>query len=101
MLDSKPIATPLATGQVFVSSGTPFSNLTLYRSLVGILQYLTITRPDLSFAVNLLSQFLHVPMEDHFAAVKCILRHVLDFTQFSDSSMVGYSDADWARYVET
>ncbi|GJV28059.1 retrovirus-related pol polyprotein from transposon RE1 [Tanacetum coccineum] len=46
LLDSKPVSTPLAANEVFVTGGSLFANPTLYRSLVGALQYLTITRPD-------------------------------------------------------
>lgn len=104
----KPVATPLATDEVLVRDGSPFVDPTLYRSLVGALQYLTITRPDLSYAVNLVSQFLHSPTDDHFAAVKRILRYVkgtvhfgLSFRQHSEFSIIGYSDEDWARCVDT
>lgn len=80
----------------------------MYRSLVGALQYLTITRPDLSYAVNHVSQFLQSPTVSHFSAVKRILRYVkgtvnfgLTFSKSSDYSILGYSDADWARCVDT
>lgn len=43
-----------------------------YRSIVGALQYLTMTRPDLSFAVNKVCQFLHAPTTTHWSAVKRI-----------------------------
>lgn len=61
-----------------ITSGDLFSDMTLFRSLVGALQYLTITRPDLSFAVNQVSQFFQAPTTDHFQAVKRILRYVKD-----------------------
>ncbi|GKE44872.1 uncharacterized mitochondrial protein-like protein, partial [Tanacetum coccineum] len=74
----------------------------------GALQYLTITRPDLSYAVNQVSQFLHSPTQDHFQAVKRILRYVkgtigygLTFLHASKPTILGYSDADWARCIET
>lgn len=73
----------------------------MYRSLVEALQYLTITRPDLSYAVNHVSQFLQSPTESHFLAVKRILRYIkgtinfgLNFSRSSDYSILGYSDAD-------
>ncbi|KAK9073343.1 hypothetical protein SSX86_007667 [Deinandra increscens subsp. villosa] len=108
LLDSKPVYTPLAASQVLTSQGVPYSDPTEYRSLVGALQYLTITRPDLSFAVNQVSQFLHQPTVDHFQCVKRILRYVkgtlsfgLHFTKPKDINILGYSDADWARCIET
>lgn len=52
LLDAKTAATPLATNDAFLSSRFPYSNPTHYCSLVDTLQYLTISRPDLSYAVN-------------------------------------------------
>ncbi|GKB69844.1 uncharacterized mitochondrial protein-like protein [Tanacetum coccineum] len=75
-LNSKSVSTPLSTYANLTINGDLFSYPTLYRSLVGGLQYLTITRPDLSYAVNQVSQFLHAPTNDHFQAVKLILRYV-------------------------
>jgi hypothetical protein len=80
---------------------------TTYRSIVGGLQYLTLTRLDICFAVNRVCQFLHSPTEDHWAAVKRILRYI-QFTRGHglclrpSSSVVlsAYSDADWASDVE-
>ncbi|XP_023760835.1 uncharacterized mitochondrial protein AtMg00810-like [Lactuca sativa] len=108
LLESKAAPTPLATSDYLVSQGTSFSDPTYYRSLVGALQYLTITRPDISYVVNQVSQFLHAPTLDHFQAVKRILRYVkgtisfgLHFTQPRSPSLLGYSDTDWARCIET
>jgi len=47
-----------------------------YRSIVGALQYLTLTRPDLAYSVNKVCQFLHSPSKTHWAVVKRILRYV-------------------------
>ena len=49
---------------------------TNYRSIVGGLQYLTLTRPDLSFSVNKVCQYLHAPTTTHWTAVKRILRYI-------------------------
>ncbi|XP_051149225.1 uncharacterized mitochondrial protein AtMg00810-like [Andrographis paniculata] len=108
MLDCKLAATPLAAGTSLQSTGSSFGDPTLYRSLVGALQYLTLTRPNLSFADNTVSQYLHSPTDEHFLAVKRILRYVkgtlhygLHFTHHPKTSVVGYYDADWARCLET
>ncbi|XP_023741475.3 uncharacterized mitochondrial protein AtMg00810-like [Lactuca sativa] len=108
LLDSKPVGTPLATNDVFTTNGQSFHDPTLYRSFVGALQYLTITRPDLSYAVNQASQFLHSPTDQHFQLVKRIMRYVkgtithgLHFSCPDKSMLIGYSDADWATCIET
>ncbi|KAD0286868.1 hypothetical protein E3N88_44505 [Mikania micrantha] len=108
LLDTKPVATPLTTSDTFISKGTPFHDPTFYRSLVGALQYLTITRPDLSYAVNQASQHLQSPTTAHFQSLKRILRYVKGTLSFGltfdcpvTTTLVGYSDADWARCIET
>lgn len=101
LLDSKPVSMPLASSELFLSKGTPFSDPSLYRSLVWALQYLTITRPDISYAVNQASQFLHAPTDAQFQSVKRILRYVkgtiafgLSFRRPHTNTILGYSDAD-------
>ncbi|RVX23684.1 Retrovirus-related Pol polyprotein from transposon RE1 [Vitis vinifera] len=108
MIDAKPISTPFVVGQHLSAEGTLFSNPTLFRSLAGALQYLTITRPDLSFSVNSICQFMHAPTEDHFRALKRILRYVkgiahhgLQLHKQSTRDLLGYSDADWAGCPDT
>jgi hypothetical protein len=62
MSTCKPARTPLATGEKLASHlGTPLgkNDVIQYRSLVGALQYLTITWPDLAFAVNKVYQYVH------------------------------------------
>ncbi|RVX04761.1 Retrovirus-related Pol polyprotein from transposon RE1 [Vitis vinifera] len=90
------------------AEGTLFSDPTLFRSLAGALQYLMITRPDLSFSVNSICQFMHAPTEDHFRALKRILRYVkgtahhgLQLHKQSTRDLLGYSDADWAGCPDT
>ncbi|CAL8173518.1 unnamed protein product [Prunus armeniaca] len=76
-LDAKPISTPVPCGQKLSAyDGEPHDSPDLYRSVVGALQYLTITRPDLSYAVNQVCQFMHSPTTTHWTAVKRILRYV-------------------------
>ena len=103
MTDAKPISTPFVVGQHLSAEGKLFSDPTMFRSLAGALQYLTITRPDLSFSVNSICQFMHAPTEDHFRALKRILRYVkgtidhgLQLHKVLTHNLIAYSDADWA-----
>jgi histone deacetylase 1/2 len=67
MEQAKPVLTPLPTNSssLSLSSGSPLSNPTEYRTVVGSLQYLSLTRSDVSFAVNRMSQFMHAPTDEH------------------------------------
>ncbi|KAM2554832.1 hypothetical protein TB2_018922 [Malus domestica] len=89
MEGAKPCSTPLGTTKLDHSSPL-LENASEYRSLVGALQYLTWTRPDLSFAVNLVCQFMHSLRLSHLQAVKRILRYLKGFLDlglwFSKSS---------------
>ena len=77
MLDSKPATTPGLLGQTLSHlDGEPLLDATLYRSMVGALQYLTLTRPDISFAVNKACQFMATPTTTHWLAVKQILQYL-------------------------
>ena len=53
--------------------GESLSDATLYRQLVGSLIYLTVTRPDISYVVHVVSQFMAAPRSPHYAAVLGIL----------------------------
>ena len=88
---------------ISANDGEPLSNPTEYRRAIGSLQYLTTTRPDISFAVNKLSQFLSQPRTVHFQAVKRIFWYLkgtynlgLCIKPFSNPQLVAYTDADWA-----
>jgi hypothetical protein len=73
MVSCKGVSTPPpSTSKLFVQDGEPLGpeDATKYRSMVGALQYLTLTRPDISFSVNKVCQFLHSPTTAHLTVVK-------------------------------
>ena len=110
MADCKPVSTPLSTSEkLSLHEGTLLgeNDTTKYRSIVGALQYLTLTRPDISFAVNKVCQFLHASTTVHWEAVKRILRYVKQCTGLglrihrSVSTLISaFSDADWASCID-
>jgi histone deacetylase 1/2 len=110
MANCKPVNTPLSTSEkLSLYEGSPLGahDTTRYKSIVGALQYLTLTRPDISFAVNKVCQFLHAPTTVHWDAVKRILRYIKQCTGLglkihrSVSTLVSaFSDADWAGCVD-
>ena len=66
MADAKPVTSPMATTpNLSLQSGTQVTNPTEYRIVIGSLQYLAFTRPDIAYAVNRLSQFMHRPTDLH------------------------------------
>ena len=103
MLDAKPVHTPMASStSLSAHEGEPFSDHTLFRNTVGALQYLSITRPDIAFAVNKLSQFMHKPTQTHWQFVKRLLRYLKSTFQFgfhiyhsSGHTLHAFCDADW------
>ncbi|CAL1399245.1 unnamed protein product [Linum trigynum] len=79
-----------------------------YRRLVGRLLYLTVTRPDIAYAVNVLSQHVHAPSPDHVAAATRILRYLktapgqgLFFPSSGSLTLTAYCDSDWAGCQST
>ncbi|GKA43502.1 ribonuclease H-like domain-containing protein [Tanacetum coccineum] len=74
MLNCNPCRTLVDTEKKLGPEGSPVTNPTLYRSLVGAIQYLTFTRPDLSYVVQQLCLYMHDPREPHLNAMKRVLR---------------------------
>ena len=104
MLDAKPVSSPMSSSQkLSLFSGATYSDLSNYRSVVGALQYLSLTQLDISFAVNKFWQFMHKPTNDHWTTVKRIFRYLKFSINFgllirpSKSTQLSiYSDANWA-----
>jgi len=79
---------------------------TMYRHIVGSLIYMTITRPNLSYAVGVVSQFMQTPQKPHLDAMRCILKYIKHTLQCgifyeakSQLQVHGYTDANWAGSV--
>lgn len=104
MADCKGLSTPATTkDRVSSHQGDTFSNSTLFRSIVGGLQYLSLTRPEVCFSVHKVSQFMHSPTVEHWVYVKRILRYLkatvhygLFISKSSNTTLSVYTDADWA-----
>jgi hypothetical protein len=104
MLEAKPVSTPMASStNLSAYEGEPFPDQTLFRSTVGALQYLSITHPDIAFAVNKLSQFMHKPTQTHWQSMKRLLRYLKSTIQFglhiyrsSCNVLQDFCDTDWA-----
>ncbi|XP_017191120.2 uncharacterized mitochondrial protein AtMg00810-like [Malus domestica] len=74
--DCKPVVTPIDSKLKLTTDGEALKNVTYYQRLVGKLIYLTITRPDITFVVSLVSQFMHAPTVEHLNIVKKILHYL-------------------------
>jgi len=77
MVDAKPITSLMSSSSVLSAfTGDPMEDLSLYRSTVGSLQYLSLTHLDLAFSINRVCQFMHRPTKVHWQAVKRTLQHL-------------------------
>lgn len=102
-LGCKPVNTPLDPSiRLSTTDSPPHSDVAGYRRLVGRLLYLTTTRPDITFVVQQLSQFLSQPTELHFKAAHRVLHYLkgspgkgLSFPRSAPLHLSGFSDSDW------
>nr|GEY27458.1 uncharacterized mitochondrial protein AtMg00810-like [Tanacetum cinerariifolium] len=104
LLDTKPSTIPLdPTVKLTMDGREPISDPSTYRTLVGKLLYLTITRPDLAFPAQALIQFLQEPTTLHLKTLLKVLRYVkltlsqcLFFPSNNNLHLTAYCDSDWA-----
>jgi hypothetical protein len=108
MASCRPVSTPVDLKGKLLADGAAIDNASDYRSLAGALQYLTITRPDLAFAVQQACLHMHDPRAPHMTMLKRILRYVsgtkslgLHLSATANLDVTAYSDADWARCPDT
>ena len=108
MQDCKPVLTPMEQNlKLSKFEGGEKVDSTTYRQLIGSLIYLTNTRPDLSYAVSILSRFMQEPRDSHWNAAKRVLRYIqgtkdfgLIYTKTKNIVLGGYSDADFAGTID-
>jgi hypothetical protein len=108
MATAKPTTTPLcSTTPLILNDGSAAADAKQFRSIVGALQYVTLTRPDLSFSINKLSQFMHQPTATHLQQLKRTLRylkntlnHGLQLIKPQHLKLAAFSDADWGGNLD-
>ncbi|XP_031264032.1 uncharacterized protein LOC116122314 [Pistacia vera] len=104
VLNTRPLKLPMEQNlKLRIDDGLPLSDPLPYRRLVGRLIYLTITRPDISYVVHVLSQFMTTPTSSHQHAAHQVLRYIknapgqgLLFPSSSSFHLRGYTNSDWA-----
>ncbi|KAK1429347.1 hypothetical protein QVD17_11555 [Tagetes erecta] len=114
MLGSKPISNPIEQNIVVTDKQNSYkedfelSDVTGYQKLIGKLIYLTLTRPDISYTVGCLSQFMHKPLDSHLKIAMRLLRYLKEspgkgcFISKSDSlNLTAYADSDWGKCLAT
>jgi len=108
MKGCNPVDTPMEQ-HIKLLPGKPDDvvNATKFRSIVGSLRYLVNTRPDIAFAVGMVSRFMESPNTEHWGAVKRIVRYIAGtaglgckYLKREASELVGYSDSDHAGDLE-
>ncbi|XP_071715227.1 uncharacterized mitochondrial protein AtMg00810-like [Rutidosis leptorrhynchoides] len=107
LLGSKPINTPIEVNVTSYKNGsneTVLKNLSIYQKLVGKLIYITVTRPDISFAVHVLSQFMHAPTPSHLKLAFRVLKYLkknpgkgVHYIKGMDLELTAFVDSDWGK----
>ncbi|XP_074299960.1 uncharacterized protein LOC141631152 [Silene latifolia] len=103
LLGCKPAQTPMEQHHTLGNATGPLlENIESYRRLVGRLVYLSVTRPDLSYAVHILSRFLHQPREDHMSAALRVVKYLkgspgqgILLRADSNLNLTGWCDSDY------
>ncbi|XP_042940592.1 uncharacterized mitochondrial protein AtMg00810-like [Carya illinoinensis] len=109
IIGAKPAAFPMETNLKLTANDSDlYEDPSAYRKLIGRLLYLTLTRPDLAYSVQVLSQFLAKPAVSHYQAAVRVLRYLkatpgqgLFFLASSEMQLKAFSDSDWAGCIDT
>lgn len=108
MEDSNSVQNPIIPGfKISKDENGVEVNGSFYKQLVGSMMYLTATRPDIMYAVSLLSRYMSTPTELHLSAAKRVLRYLQGTIGFGilyqkggNKELVGFTDSDYAGCVE-
>jgi hypothetical protein len=108
MTGCKPISIPLEQNvKLSANEGDLVEDTTMYRRIVGSLIYMTITRPYLSYAVGVVSQFMQTPQKPHLDVVRRVLRYIkhnlhcgIFYEAKSQLQVHGYIDAHWVAMFQ-
>ncbi|GAA0170288.1 transmembrane signal receptor [Lithospermum erythrorhizon] len=106
LLATKPVETPLPQNhRLGDATGPLFSDPACYRRLIGRLLYLTLTRPDITYPIHVLSQFMLAPCQAHYEVAIRVLRYLKShpgqgilLRADCDLQLYAYCDSDWASY---
>ncbi|KAJ0440838.1 putative RNA-directed DNA polymerase [Helianthus annuus] len=111
-LGCKPVSVPIEQNYLVTSklerNQQDLKNITGFQKLIGKLIYLSLTRPDISYTVQFLSQFMHKPKEVHLNLALRLLRYLkkspgkgLTFKKSVELNLYGFADSDWAKCLST
>ena len=97
----KPCNSPMVPGIHLTREDKTFENPEKYRRLVRKLNYLTVTRPDITHSISVVSQYMSAPMVDHWAAIEQVLcylkgarRRGILYSNHEYNRIECFSDAD-------
>jgi hypothetical protein len=104
LTDHQTAETPMELNvQIMPTDGEPLEDPTRYRHIVGSLVYLGVTRPDISYSVHILNQFVSAPTQIHYSHLLHVPRYLrrtisycLSFSRSSSLQLQAYCDATWA-----
>ena len=106
-LGVKPCSTPMTPNVQITKEGDLFEDPERYRRLVGKLNYLTVTRPDIAYSVSVLSQYMSSPIVSHWAVVEHILWYLKEaprrgilYKKHGHTRIECFFDVNWAGSKE-